>query len=89
MAGFLEVEWTELMKEITPMADKKMMQMEEIIESSTRKEAGRNKKTVSLEGGKPTSGVVCLDGKTNLWVVCLEGKPTSGVVCWKTDLWGS
>ena len=49
MAGFLEVEWTELMKEITPMADKKMMQMEEKIEKSARKEAGRNKKTVPDE----------------------------------------
>ena len=29
IAGYLEVEWTELMKEVTPMADKKMMQMEE------------------------------------------------------------
>ena len=55
MAGYLEVEWTELMKEVTPMADKKMMQMEEKIEKGAGKEADRHKKSVSLAECPATS----------------------------------
>ena len=55
MAGYLEVEWTELMKEVTPMADKKMMQMEEKIEKGAGKEADRRKKSVTLAECPATS----------------------------------
>ena len=41
MAEYLEVEWTELMKEVTPMADKKMIEMEKKIEKNTGRKAIR------------------------------------------------
>ena len=37
IAGYLEVEWTELMKEVTPMADKKMAEKKMTVNKSNEK----------------------------------------------------
>ena len=46
IAGYLEVEWTELMKEVTPMADKKMS-VNKSIEKNITNEASRQETPAS------------------------------------------
>ena len=38
MAAYLELDWTELMKEVSPMAEKKMVEMEKKIENTSEKQ---------------------------------------------------